>query len=104
MFDKLKAKWNIQSNLDFVLILIVFSLAGMSVVWVRKPLFHVLGITAETPFILKFFIWLLIVFPTYQISLLLFGTLLGQFKFFWEKEKQVGRFFLRLIGIKKHTT
>lgn len=93
--NRLKQKWNVNSNWDFIAIMIVFSLAGMSIVYVRKPLFHLLGITAATPFWIKFFAWLAIVFPTYQINLLIFGFLLGQFHFFWEKEKQMGRFFLR---------
>ena len=100
---KLKKKWNIDSNWDFILIMIVFSIAGMSIVYVRRPLFHVLGITATTPFWIKFVIWLIIVFPTYQINLIIFGFLLGQFNFFWEKEKQMGRFFRRLVVGKKRS-
>lgn len=104
-FEKLKMKWGIQSNWDFFIINLVFAMAGMSVVFVRKPLFPILGITVETPFWIKFFTWLLIVFPTYQLSLLIFGTLLGQFSFFWEKEKQIGRFLVRLFtGTKKPVT
>ena len=93
----LKQKWNIKSNWDFLAIMIVFSIAGMSIVFVRKPLFHILGITCATPFLIKFVAWLLIVFPTYQFNLIIFGFLLGQFSFFWEKEKQMGRFFLRAV-------
>lgn len=94
---RLKSKWGIESNWDFLLIMVVFSIAGMSIVFVRKPLFYVLGITEATPFWIKFFTWLLIVFPTYQINLIIFGFLLGQFEFFWEKEKQMCRFFARLF-------
>ena len=100
---KLKKKWSIDSNWDFILIMIVFSIAGMSIVYVRRPLFYVLGITAATPFWIKFITWLIIVFPTYQINLIIFGFLLGQFNFFWEKEKQMGRFFLRLVPGKKRS-
>jgi len=100
----LKKKWNIDSNWDFILIMVVFSIAGMSIVYVRKPLFHILGITAATPFWIKFFAWLIIVFPTYQINLIIFGFLLGQFNFFWEKEKQLGRFFRRLFSREKSST
>ncbi len=80
--------------------MIVFSLAGMSIVYVRRPFFVLFGITQETAFWIKFITWLLIVFPTYQINLLIFGTLLGQFKFFWEKEKAMGRFFKKLFSRK----
>ncbi len=86
---KLMTKWNIHSWWDFTAIMLVFSLAGMSVVYVRKPFFHLVGITQETPFIVKFLCWLLIVFPSYQLGLLFFGFVLGQFDFFWKKEKQM---------------
>lgn len=95
--QKMMRKWNVSSVWDFLAIMIVFSLAGMSIVFVRKPLFVLLGITKETPFFIKFFTWLIIVFPTYQLGLLVFGFLLGQFKFFWEKEKQLGRMIKRLF-------
>jgi len=95
---KLKKKWNIERNIDFVLIMLVFSLAGMCIVYERRPLFHLFGITAATPFWIKFLTWLAIVFPAYQINLIIFGSLLGQFRFFWEKEKQMGRFFLRVLS------
>jgi len=100
----LKKKWNINSNWDFIVIMLVFSLAGMSIVYVRKPLFYLFGITAATPFWIKFLTWLAIVFPTYQINLIIFGFLLGQFNFFWEKEKQMGRFFVRIFSGKKSPT
>lgn len=84
-------KWKVHTWWDFIAILLVFSLAGMSVVFVRKPFFHLIGITSETPFAFKFLCWLLVVFPSYQAGLLFFGFILGQFPFFWEKEKQMMR-------------
>lgn len=95
MFEKLRKKWNIQSWVDFWLIMLVFSLAGMCIVFERKPVFHLLGITAQTPIWAKVVLYLLTVFPLYQINLLIFGTLLGQFSFFWAKEKQLLRFLCR---------
>ncbi len=96
--QKMMRKWNVNSFWDFLAIMIVFSLAGMSVVFVRKPLFVLLGIDKTTPFWIKFFTWLIIVFPTYQLGLLVFGFIFGQFPFFWEKEKQMLRVFKRLFG------
>ena len=101
---KLMKKWNINSWWDFWAIMLVFSLAGMCVVAVRKPFFHVIGITQETPFVVKFFCWLLIVFPSYQAGLLIFGFLLGQFPFFWEKEKQMLRGIRKLFGARKSSS
>ncbi|MGB2332508.1 MAG: DUF6787 family protein [Litorivicinaceae bacterium] len=38
----------------------------------------------------------LIIFPIYQLLLIIIGTLAGQFSYFWEFEKK----FLRRIGIR----
>lgn len=95
--DRLKTKWNIDSNFEFVIIMLVFSIAGMLIIYERQPVFHWLGITPKTPFWIKFFAWLVVVFPAYQINLIVFGSLLGQFQFFWNKEKALGRFLLRAI-------
>ena len=41
----------------------------------------------------------LLVLPLYQIMLLIYGAIFGQFRFFWEKEKQlvkrIGGIFIR---------
>lgn len=97
--EKFKKKWGIDSTLDIILILIVFSLAGMSIVFVRKPIFNILGIN-EVHITIKTGIYLLIVFPCYQVFLLIYGTLLGQFKFFWDKEKKMGRWMISLVSKK----
>jgi hypothetical protein len=34
-------------------------------------------------------IYILLVFPLYQILLMVYGTLLGQFTFFWKWEKKI---------------
>ena len=94
ILNKLKNKWGIKSDWDAFVICLVFSLAGMAVVFVRKPIFHVLHITAATPLWIKVCVYLSIFFPTYQMNLLIFGALLGQFNFFLEKEKKLWRFLL----------
>ena len=97
MFERLKKKWGIKSNWDFFLINVVFSLAGMSIVFVREPIFAFLGITPETAFWIKVVIYIPLIVPIYQVNLLIWGFLLGQFPFFWEKEKQIVRFLLKPI-------
>ena len=100
---KLKKKWNVEKDKDFIFIMTVFSLAGMCIVFERKPLFHFIGITAQTPLPLKILLYLATVPFFYQLNLLLFGFLFGQFPFFWEKEKRLGRFFKRMLLAKKRT-
>jgi hypothetical protein len=98
--DKIKQKWGLKSDFQFFIINLVFALAGMSVVFVRKPIFHLLHITDHTSIWIKIGVYIPIFFPTYQINLLIYGFLFGQFAFFWDKEKRLwgfllGRFFKR---------
>jgi len=94
--ENLKKKWGIKGIWHFIVINLVFALAGMSIVFVRKPVFSILGITPETSLWIKILIYIPLIIPIYQINLLFFGFLFGQFKFFWEKEKKMARFFVRL--------
>ncbi len=100
--EHLKKKWNIKNNLDFTLIMTVFSLAGMNVSLCRKPLFHLLGVQRETAFWIKTLVYLAFVFPAYQLSLLIYGFLLGQFDFFWKKQKGLVQ-LIRSKFVKSHT-
>jgi hypothetical protein len=99
MLEKLKDKWGIKSNWDVVAILIVFSVSGSSIMFVKPIWYNIFGVTDATPTWLKVIIWLAMVFPTYQAFLLIYGFIFGQFKFFWAKEKMmvqaIGRIFIR---------
>jgi hypothetical protein len=91
--EKLKTRWGIDSNLQVIIIFIVFSIAGFSIVYARKLVFFLVGIEAQDPFWLKATVWLLAVFPLYNIFLLIYGTIFGQFQFFWKFiKKAVFRF------------
>lgn len=94
---RLKRKWNIRSNFEFLRILLVFSLAGASIGFIRRPIFHVLGITPQTSLWIKTAVYLPLIPPIYQINLLIYGFLLGCFDFFWEKEKKLGRVLKRVF-------
>lgn len=91
MVKFLKNRWKIESNLQFLAILIVFSITGMSTLWVRKGVWWLIGIEPATPFWIKLLMYIFIIFPAYQIMQLLYGFLFGQFKFFWEFEKKMFR-------------
>ena len=93
---KLKNKWNITSTKDFILIMIVFSLAGMAIGFERKIVFHLFGIDKD-PLWVKILVYVPMIVPIYQLNLLVFGFLLGQFEFFLEKEKRLVRFLLKKI-------
>ncbi len=93
--ERLKTKWGLTSGFQVFVICLVFSLAGMSITRIRPLVWHLFGFTPETSLWISVPAYILMIFPTYQISLLVFGTLLGQFRFFWEKEKALVRFMTR---------
>lgn len=94
MFEKLKKHWNITSNIQLILILITFSVTGSLSVLVRNPIFEYFSIGSDTHILLRILLSILIITPTYQVLLLIVGSLLGQFPFFWNFEKKMmGRFF-----------
>jgi hypothetical protein len=94
--SKLKTKWNINSNKDFILIMLVFSLAGMAIGFERKIVFHIFGIDHD-PMWVKILVYIPLIVPIYQLNLLVFGFLLGQFEFFLEKEKRLVKFIFSKI-------
>ena len=87
---RLKEKWRITSNFQFIIILIVFSVTGSLAVWIAKPILELVGLdkSAVTPWIF-WPIRIAIIFPIYQVMIVVIGALFGQFKFFWAFEKKM---------------
>ena len=87
---KLKEKWGITSNFQLAIILIVFSITGSIAVWIAKPLLDFVGLdkTALSPWVF-WPIRISIIFPIYQVLIVIIGALFGQFKFFWNFEKKM---------------
>ncbi|RTY67618.1 diacylglyceryl transferase [Flavobacterium sp. RSP49] len=87
--NKLKQRWGIETNFQLTLIFIVFAITGSASAWLSEPFCIWLGITSEelghwfTP------VRLVLIFPIYQVLLVLIGFLFGQFKFFWTFEKKM---------------
>lgn len=93
--EKLQTKWKLKSLWQVVIVLLVFALTGFTILFIKKPIFDLLGVDMESGGIWKTILYLLLVLPLYQVVLLFWGFLLGQFDFFWEKEKQI---FRRIFG------
>ncbi len=100
---KLKKKWGIKSNFQLVVIFIVFGITGSASVFLGEPILSYLKINNEL-FIdiylgkyIYIFIKIILIFPLYQILLLIFGAVFFQFTFFWNIEKQI----LKKIGFKR---
>tara|TARA_B100001758_G_C18316154_1_gene560637 strand:- start:103 stop:411 length:309 start_codon:yes stop_codon:yes gene_type:complete len=88
--NKLKEKWGIKSNFQLLIILFVFSITGSLTLIISKPLLTLLGIEKDILSVWIFWpIRILIIFPTYQILILIVGAIFGQFNFFWKFEKRM---------------
>ena len=102
MLKKIKNKWGIKSNFQFLIIFIVFGITGSSSVVLGKPILDFFSISpnlfSEIPFgnLLYFILRIIIIFPLYQVLLIIFGAIFFQFSFFWELEKKI----LRKMGFK----
>lgn len=94
LFSKLENKWKVTYRWELITIFIVFALTGSSSVFVGRPLIKFIGITKENlnP-IVYWFLYIIIGLIFYQILLVCFGWLFGQFKFFWNFEKKMLRRF-----------
>jgi len=87
-FERLKAKWGITSNFQLLVIFIVFGITGSASVWVAKPVLQTIGISDEMNAWVRIPLRILIIFPVYQVMLLLIGSLFGQFQFFLALQKK----------------
>ena len=96
MFARLKERWKVESNFQLIVIFIVFSITGSATVVAKKYLFELMNIDSGIPIYWLIPIYILTIIPVYQTLLIIIGTLLGQFRFFWNFEKKM----LRRFGIK----
>jgi len=88
--NRLKEKWGITSNFQIIIILLVFSITGSIAVWIAKPVLSLVGLDKEV--VSPWLFWpirIFIIFPIYQILIVIIGALFGQFKFFWDFEKKM---------------
>jgi hypothetical protein len=88
---KLKERWNIDSNWRLTVIFIVFSITGSSAAKFAGPITAFLGISKELDWYVYWPIRIIIIFPVYQLLLVFFGWLFGEFEFFWRFEKKMLR-------------
>jgi hypothetical protein len=81
----------VQSATQVILILLVFTCTGCSII----PIKHFLGINSSTPAGARILFYIGVL-PIYNILLLGYGFIFGQFRFFLDFEK---KFFKRIINL-----
>jgi Na+-driven multidrug efflux pump len=92
--EKLKHKWKLKSVWHVIVILVVFACTGFTVLFIKRPLLRFLaGSQGDT--VLATVLYYLLILPVYNVLLLAYGFLFGQFQFFWEFEK---RFVRRILS------
>lgn len=94
--NKLKKRWGITSNLQLLIIFIVFAINGSLSARISAYLMGLIGITKENlHWLLYYIILLVLVLPLYPFMLMGFGYLFGQSKFFFP----FGKRMLKSIGL-----
>lgn len=87
-----KQRWNITSNWQVFVILVVFAVTGSTSALLSKPILEFIGITKDTVSGWVYYpLYIILIFPVYQVLLVSFGFIFGQFKFFWAFEKKMLR-------------
>jgi len=98
LFKKLAVKWQVTYRWELIAIFLVFAITGSSAAKISGPIIEMLNLKALiTNSFLFWTLRILIIFPIYQILLIIIGWLFGQFKFFWAFEKKM----LSRMGFKK---
>jgi hypothetical protein len=98
IFKKLEKKWILDYKWEMIRVFMVFAITGSSSLFIGRPIIKLIGITKENLNPLLYWILFIIIgLIFYQILLVSFGWLFGQFKFFWEFEKKM----LKRFGLKR---
>ena len=89
MKNKLIKIFKVKDFNQLIIIFIVFGITGsLSVVLGKYVLINIFG----ESFLKNDYYWLLrliLIFPIYQVLLIIVGALFGQFRYFWEIEKKI---------------
>jgi len=96
--ERLKQRWNLGSIFQVLMVLVVFGCTGITVLVIKQPILHLLAGDSGDSLTASILYYLLIL-PLYNVLLLAYGFLFGQFTFFWEFEK---RFFNRIFSKFNH--
>jgi hypothetical protein len=87
-----KSRWGITSNFQLAVIIVVFAITGSTSAYLSKPILAWLGLAkGETSGWIYYPLYIILIFPVYQVLLVCIGFLFGQFKFFWAFEKKMLR-------------
>jgi hypothetical protein len=87
--EKIRSFFKVESNYQLFVVNLVFAITGTSSLFVAGYILDMLLITQENYD--NFFYWItriILILPIYQILLIIFGILFGEFSYFWKMEKK----------------
>ncbi len=85
--ERLKKKWDIKNTWQVIIILIVFACTGFSVLYLEALIVKWLNIPEDLTWWLRVIVFIFLTLPIYNVLLLIWGFVFGQFKWFWNYEK-----------------
>ena len=89
ILDKIKNKWKVKSNFQFILIMIVFAVTGSLSLIIANLLLPIIFNKVRLATTLKIILRIVFIFPIYQLIILIVAFCFGQFNFFWKFEKKM---------------
>ena len=99
--DKLKKRYNLDSNLDLALVFILFAVTGSSSVKVGRIVLNVLNVSEDMNPWIFWPIRILVVFVIYQLLFVVFGFIIGLLSkpvwgfAWWFEKKMLSRFGIK---------
>lgn len=95
--EKLRLRWKLDTLWQVVIVLIVFACTGITIYFLKRPFLQVIaGEKGRTIF--AGILYYVLILPIYNVLLLGYGFVFGQFKFFWAFEKRI---FNKMLGRSK---
>ncbi len=88
---KLIERWELKSNRQVFIVFLVFAITGSSAAKLAAPITDFFEITKQLGWYIYWPFRILIIFPVYQVLLVSFGWVFGEFEFFWKFEKRMLR-------------
>ena len=101
MIEKLINLFKVKNLKQLVIVFLVFSITGSLSVVLGEP---IINFFFEDGFENNLYFWIvriIIIFPLYQILLIIVGTIFGEFRYFWNIEKRI---LMRLKIIKSSSS
>ena len=93
----LKKFFKVSSVIQLTIIFLVFAITGSLSLYLSDFILVIVNVSQESSnLVIYWLIRIFLIFPIYQVLLIIVGTLFGEFKYFWNFEKKM----LRRFGIK----